>query len=138
MTDGSTADAVVAVVPRGERFLIVRRAAGVPAPGYWVPPSGHVEPGESQADAVRREMHEELGIDVVPVRRVWTCLTEDGAILLHWWLVAPRSYELRPDPSEVAEARWCTTEEIGALQPTFVDDVRFFVEVWPRVRDARG
>lgn len=31
----------------------------------WIPPGGHIEPGESPSDAVVREMKEELGVDII-------------------------------------------------------------------------
>jgi len=55
--------AVGAVVVRDGRLLLVRRGRGVGA-GRWSLPGGRVEPGETLADAVRRELREETGLDV--------------------------------------------------------------------------
>ena len=46
------------------RFLLAQRPPGKAYEGYWEFPGGKVEPGESAAAAMRRELHEELGIDV--------------------------------------------------------------------------
>jgi len=46
------------------RFLLAQRPPGKAFEGYWEFPGGKVESGESAADAMRRELHEELGIDV--------------------------------------------------------------------------
>ena len=46
------------------RFLLAQRPPGKAFEGYWEFPGGKVEPGESAEDAVRRELHEELGIEV--------------------------------------------------------------------------
>lgn len=46
------------------RFLLAQRPPGKAYAGYWEFPGGKVEPGESAADAMRRELHEELGITV--------------------------------------------------------------------------
>ena len=46
------------------RFLLAQRPPGKAYEGYWEFPGGKVEPGESAADAMCRELHEELGIDV--------------------------------------------------------------------------
>jgi 8-oxo-dGTP diphosphatase len=128
---GSRPEAVVGVVDDGGRFLLIKRAEATPAAGYWAPPSGRIEPTETAAEAVVREMHEELGLTVRPVREVWTCPSHDGHFILHWWLLANEATHIRPSPQEVAEVRWCTTKEIVELAPTFEDDVYFFVEVWP-------
>ncbi|HET7158737.1 MAG TPA: Nudix family hydrolase, partial [Burkholderiales bacterium] len=42
---------------------LAQRPAGKAYAGYWEFPGGKVEPGESAPDAMRRELHEELGID---------------------------------------------------------------------------
>ncbi len=48
---------------RGE-FLLAQRPAGKVYAGYWEFPGGKVEVGESAADALKRELHEELGLDI--------------------------------------------------------------------------
>jgi 8-oxo-dGTP diphosphatase len=58
--------AVVAAVlqqPDG-RFLLAQRPQGKVYAGYWEFPGGKVEPGETPLQALIRELHEELGIDV--------------------------------------------------------------------------
>jgi mutator protein MutT len=54
---------VAAVVQRGRRVLIAQRQGG-PLAGLWEFPGGKREPGESDHEALRREMAEELGISV--------------------------------------------------------------------------
>lgn len=59
--------AVVAAVlqqPDG-RFLLAQRPQGKAYAGYWEFPGGKVEDGETPAAALSRELHEELGIDVI-------------------------------------------------------------------------
>jgi 8-oxo-dGTP diphosphatase len=47
-------------------FLLTSRPEGKVYAGYWEFPGGKLEPGESVALALARELHEELGIDVAP------------------------------------------------------------------------
>ena len=59
--------AVAIVLLRDDgRMLMIRRAEGIPKAGFWSPPTGRVEPGESAAEAARREAREELGLAVTP------------------------------------------------------------------------
>ena len=53
----------VLIAPDG-RFLLTSRPAGKVYAGHWEFPGGKVEPGESVEEALRRELHEELGITI--------------------------------------------------------------------------
>lgn len=54
----------VAVVEHRGKFLIGRRPEGVALAGLWEFPGGKVRPGETPADAARRECLEETGLEV--------------------------------------------------------------------------
>jgi len=124
-------DGVVAVLVRGERLLYIQRAEALAFGGYWCPLSGKVEPGESQAHAVVREVREEVGLEVRAVRKVWECPTEGADYLLHWWLVDEDGGDLVLDPREVADAGWFTRDEIFGLSPSFEADRLFVDRVLP-------
>ena len=47
------------------RFLLAQRPAGKVYAGYWEFPGGKIELGESPLHALRRELHEELGIELI-------------------------------------------------------------------------
>lgn len=59
-----------AVVEREGRYLVARRAAAARHGGLWEFPGGKLQPDESLADAVARELAEELGVEVQWVGRV--------------------------------------------------------------------
>jgi 8-oxo-dGTP diphosphatase len=62
-------DVAVGVLMRPDgRFLLADRPGGKPYAHYWEFPGGKLEPGESVAQALSRELHEELGIDIGPAR----------------------------------------------------------------------
>jgi 8-oxo-dGTP pyrophosphatase MutT (NUDIX family)/GNAT superfamily N-acetyltransferase len=122
-------DAIVAVVLSGPFVLMIRRGPDGPDPGYWAPPSGKIEPGEGEEAAVIREVKEEVGVTIRPVRKVWESISAGGTHTLHWWLADAEDRELRPDRREVSEARWVAVSEIATLQPTFPGDRYFFEEI---------
>ncbi len=58
-------EVAAAVIQRPEgSFLLAQRPAGKVYAGYWEFPGGKVEPGEAPRQALARELHEELGIEV--------------------------------------------------------------------------
>jgi 8-oxo-dGTP diphosphatase len=124
-------DAIVAVLRRSGRYLIILRSPDVYLPGYWAPLSGRVEPGETQADAVIREVREEVGLSAIPRGKVWECETDEGDYVLHWWLAEAAPGDLQLDPLEVSEARWLEPAEFLQLEPTFEADREFFERVLP-------
>lgn len=73
MTDGPPTSAAartpvevavgVLIDPQG-RFLLTTRPPGKVYAGYWEFPGGKLEPGETVEQALRRELHEELGIHI--------------------------------------------------------------------------
>jgi len=56
---------VGALIFQDDQILLIRRGRE-PLKGYWSLPGGAVETGERLEDALRREVREETGLDVVP------------------------------------------------------------------------
>ena len=60
-----TVDVAVGVlIDAARRFLLTTRPEGKVYAGYWEFPGGKLETGETVAQALRRELHEELGITI--------------------------------------------------------------------------
>lgn len=126
---GAPRHAVVAIVERDERVLFVRRSpAARAAAGYWTPVSGGVEAGESEREAVAREVREEVALEVEADTKVATITTHDGRFLLHFWTCRLTGGEARVASPEVAELRWLARDELRRLAPVFDDDVRVVLE----------
>lgn len=126
-------EAVVAVMVKDERLLVIRRGSKAIAEGYWAPLSGRIEAGESQEAAVVREVGEEAGLRVRALEKVWECPSDDGLFRLHWWTVDADDAELELDPGEVSEARWVTPAEFFELKPTFEADREFVSHMLPSI-----
>lgn len=106
---------VAAVLVRDGRVLAAKRAAHKREGGLWELPGGKVEPGESDADALVRELREELGVEV----RVEGPVGESEHAYAHG---AVRLVALRcalvsgePRPIDHAELRWLAADELGTV-----------------------
>ena len=71
------------------RVLVAQRPAGKPLAGQWEFPGGKIEAGESGAEALRRELNEELGVQVIAARSLLELAHEypDQQVLLSAWVV---------------------------------------------------
>jgi 8-oxo-dGTP diphosphatase len=109
---------VLAVVLRGDRVLIVRRA-NPPMPGRWGFPGGVLELGETVAQGAMRELKEETGVIAEAAGPLTVIDTIDrdreGRVRYHYTLVAVighwQSGEGIPG-DDAAEVAWLTRAEI--------------------------
>ena len=123
--------AVSAIATRDSRLLVIRRSAHVVAPGMYCFPGGGIEPGETEQDAVRREMQEELGLRVQPSERIWENVTP-WQVAVAWWTVDLLDERPpTPNPAEVADVQWVTLTELAALRPLLSSN-RDFLAAWER------
>jgi len=104
--------AAVILRPDGS-FLLGQRAPGTFYPGYWEFPGGKVEPGESPREALVRELHEELGIEV---DTAWPWIVrehiyEHAHVRLHFFHVIAWRGELRDHVHSALS--WQRAESIG-------------------------
>jgi 8-oxo-dGTP diphosphatase len=64
VSTGRTIRVVAAVVERDGRYLITQRRAAAVLPLLWEFPGGRVEPGETDGQALKREVMHRLGADI--------------------------------------------------------------------------
>jgi len=117
--------AIAVIVREDGNLLAIERSSTVRAPGRFCFPGGEIEAGESEEEAVRRELREELALHVEPLRRLWQSTTESG-VLLHWWL-AKTSDTPVANPAEVARWFWTSPDDL-ARHPKTLRSNREFIE----------
>ncbi len=109
---GTVQVAVGIVVHAAGAVLITRRPDHVHQGGLWEFPGGKVESGESPESALRRELHEELGITVqaaepwLQVRHAYP----DQTVLLEVWRVT--AYTGEPHGREGQPLIWASPAEL--------------------------
>jgi len=92
--------------------LIAKRAEHLHQGGLWEFPGGKVEHGEATRDALTRELHEEIGIDVVDARPLIRISHDysDKSVLLDVWKVTAFSGEAHG--KEGQPIVWVKTDEL--------------------------
>lgn len=116
-----TAGAIITRKQGGELQVLLTRRNVNPYKGKWCFPGGHVDPGETAAQTVVREVKEETGLDFkgvlfrgfeedIPEMRVNNIVSMfEGSV----------TGELKFDPGEVAEAKWFPLDEALQLEMAF-------------------
>jgi 8-oxo-dGTP diphosphatase len=120
MTPGPVIPCVGAVVtdPHG-RLLMIKRGRE-PGAGLWSIPGGRIEPGETDSEALVREMLEETSLTVEVGRLLGRVQRPglDGAVIdIKDYAATVTGGTLRPG-DDAAEARWVDPGDLGSLEIT--------------------
>ncbi|SAF01886.1 pyrimidine (deoxy)nucleoside triphosphate diphosphatase [Enterobacter hormaechei] len=130
-----TLDVVAAILEKEGKILLAQRPEHADQPGMWEFAGGKVEAGETQQEALLRELREELGIEAVPARYVASHQREvsQRLIHLHAWHVPEFSGELKAHYHSALV--WCTPEDAFTydLAPADIPLLEAFI----LLRDAR-
>ena len=125
LTDRKPAAVAVVVVEdeTGPGILVTKRPDTMRThPGQWALPGGRLDADESVEDAARRELHEELGLDVGPdvvLGRLDDYSTRSGyriTPVVMW--AGPVTDRITPNPAEVAQVH-VAYESIFDVEPMF-------------------
>src|SRR6478735_1248463 len=104
---------VAAVIAQNDRYLITQRRPTAVLPGLWEFPGGRVEEGENDAEALKREVRERVGVEV----EVGSCIGRrthdyDGYSVDLALYQATIMGAVEPTAVRVADCRWVTSGEL--------------------------
>ena len=123
--------AIIVLIEREDEILLARGHQF--APGRFGIVAGFVEPGESLEEAVQREIHEEVGLDVADI----TYFGSQPWPFPHGIMIGFRarhaSGEISLDDGELAEANWYRTENLPTV-PQKLSIARRLIDAWATER----
>ncbi len=107
--------AVIVRVEDGDRILLAR-SPGFPK-GLYSVLAGFVEPGESMEETVRREVREEVGIEVSDIRYFDNQPWPFPNSLMVGFTARYAGGEILPQPGEIEDAGWYTANDLPQMPP---------------------
>jgi mutator protein MutT len=112
------------VVKRSDTYLVCLRPAHKRHGGHWEFPGGKLEGSETHFDAAKRELAEELGVEVTGVDRVALSVADVGSDFVIDFVLTRIAGE--PKAIEHTDIRWVSEGELHKLDLAPSD--RHFVE----------
>ena len=108
-------EVVAAIIYKNGAYLATQRGYGE-FEGMWEFPGGKIEPGESRESAIKREIQEELGIDITIDK--FLCTTDydypSFHLTMHCYLCSVESVEI--ELREHKSARWLTADLLDSVE----------------------
>jgi mutator protein MutT len=103
---------VAAIIRREGQILITRRPDNVHLAGLWEFPGGKVEPDESLQTALRREIQEELGVEIEVLDERFQIQHDYPARSVELHFFEARILSGAPKPLDVADIRWVSPSDL--------------------------
>ncbi len=117
---GTEIPCVGAVIKDGQGRLLLIKRGHEPGAGLWSLPGGRIKAGETDAEALVREMLEETGLQVEPGRLLGSVKRpgRDGDVIdIRDYAATVVSGTLRAG-DDAADARWVSVADLGSLAVT--------------------
>lgn len=104
---------IAAVIKQNGRYLVCQRPSHKRHGNLWEFPGGKLEPGETLEAAARRELKEELNLEVTAIGRVLLAVQDPGSLFLVNFLEVEVSGN--PEALEHAALLWAQPEQLITL-----------------------
>jgi len=92
--------------------------------GYYYPPAGHIEKGESETDALKREIVEELWMNILEIEKITDKIKSDVKNQKTiWYLCKVDSFDYEINKEELVDANFFTKQQINKMK------------IWPATKE---
>jgi NAD+ diphosphatase len=119
--------AIIVLVRRGAEALLAR--SGRFATGFYSTLAGFVEPGESLEETLRREVREEVGVEVTNIRYFGSQPWPFPHSLMVGFVADHASGEIVVDGKEIEDARWFRADALPPVPPR-LSIARQLIDAW--------
>lgn len=128
MAERQPVDVAVGVLIDAQgNFLLTSRPEGKVYAGYWEFPGGKVEPGETVEEALRRELHEEIGITIGPATPWQVELFDYPHALVRLHFLKVFAWEGEFQMREGQQMAWCSLPvQVAPVLPGTVPVLAWF------------
>lgn len=92
--------------------------------GYYYPPAGHIEDGEDELMALKREIHEELGLNVVSAQKITDTMGDIKNQKTSWYVCEVDDYDFTIDNQELKDAGFFTQKDMESMK------------IWPATQEV--
>ena len=113
---------VAAVIEDNNRYLITQRNPTAVLPLMWEFPGGRVEPGESDAEALKREVSHRLGVEIAVGQLISFVSHPYEKYVVDLYLYECRLTKGKPTAKNVHAYRWATSAEFDEYPFTPADE----------------
>jgi len=119
-TDHIVTSVVAVIIDEDGQVLLTKRSVP-PFQGEWVMPGGKIDLGEPIVEALKREVWEEVGLEVevgrlIDVFEHVTPGSDNYHFIIIYYLCTPLYCDVNHNRDEVAEARWVPGEELAGYK----------------------
>ncbi len=123
MSSPRTIRVVAAVIDRDGKYLITQRRPSAVLPLLWEFPGGRVEEGESDADALRREVRHRLAVEITPGQLISFVSHPYEHYVVDLYLYECKLAGGEPTEQNVHSFKWVTSAEFDQFPFTPADEL---------------
>jgi 8-oxo-dGTP diphosphatase len=118
---GHIVTSVVAVIVDSDEQVLLTKRNIPPFQGEWVMPGGKIDLGEPIVEALKREVREEVGLEVevgrlIDVFEHVTPGADNYHFIIIYYLCAPLYCDVNHNRDEVSEARWVPRSDLASYK----------------------